>query len=168
MNLAKRILIFVAVLSVLFCCGCDLSGGTKYVKMTFRQEGCEDVVRMIPYGGNATGIPVPKQKEGYTVVWEDFNKSALKSDIVIHAVETPKVYTVTYDLNGYDATIDSLTDTATYDAVFIPVTPVGNGLTFVCWKLKESDEAYYGGVYKFTSDIVLVAYFASDAWSDYH
>lgn len=151
------ILAFVLLTAALLCSACG--GGTQYVRLTFRQGGCEDVVRNIPYGTAATGIPVPRGKAGYTVAWEQVDLSCVTEDRVIYAIETPNTYTVTLDAAGGYCSLATVQ--ATYGfACSLPI-PLLSGHTFLGW---------YGGdalvtdgeIWQRTADVTLTAHWRAE------
>lgn len=145
----------ISIVAVLFCvcilCGCTVS--PKYVKITFVQDGCLDVVRNIPYGQAVTGIPTPQSVKGHTVVWENVDLSCATTDTVIHAIVTPNNYTVKFDANG--GICDEMSSTFTYGCDFSLPRATRNGYIFAGWFDGETQVS--GGVWSTDYDLTLVA-----------
>lgn len=148
-------IICIPIVAVLLCacilCGCTVS--PKYVKITFVQDGCPSVVRNIPYGQAATGVPTPQSVKGHTVVWENADLSCMTTDTVIHAIVTPNNYTVTFDANG--GICDEMSSTFTYGCEFSLPKATKNGYVFVGWFDGETQVS--GGVWSTDYDLTLVA-----------
>ena len=70
------------------------------IKVTFRQSGCQDIVKTVKEGETLTDIPSPASKTGYTVAWDTLDFSNIFEDITVNAIETANEYTITYNLNG--------------------------------------------------------------------
>lgn len=143
----------VVLLFACVCCGC-FDGG--YVKVTFKQDGFADVVRNIPYGEDATGIPVPNPVKGYTVTWEDKDLTSLTSDVFVYAVLTPNKYTVTFDPNG--GYCSKNTEIFTYGFNFSLPNATKSGCVFVGWYYGET--RIVDGAWEIDDNITLVAKWA--------
>ena len=149
----------VGVLMLLgFALACTACGENK-VKVTFVQNGEEAIVREVEVGGTLTDIPLPKVKDGYTVVWNRTDFSALEEALTVTAVETPNRYTITYVVGNNNATIEAETQTVVYDSQVVLYTPQLNSekIVFKAWKVQGTNEVFGNGVYKVAGDITLVA-----------
>lgn len=150
----KRV-IGILIFAVLLC-ACVLGGcktQTKFVKITFVQDGCPDVVRNIPYGQAATGIPTPQPVKGHAVVWEEVDLSCVTADTIVRAVITPNKYTVTFDANG--GTCAEMSATFTYGYEFSLPKTTRNGYVFVGWF--DGDTQFSSGIWNTDHDLTLVA-----------
>lgn len=150
-------LILALIAVTLLCSACG--EGTQYVRLTFRQSGFEDVVRNIPYGTAATGIPVPREKTGYTVAWEQIDLSCVTEDRVIYAIETPNTYTVTLDPAGGYCSLATVQ--ATYGfACSLPIALL-SGHTFLGWY--DGDALVTDGeIWQRTADVTLTAHWRAE------
>lgn len=105
-------------------------------RITFQQEGAEDVVYYVNEGESFTQpLPVLVAKTGYTAVWS-VNGSApdftnISSNLYVTPKYTAKTYTVSFDSNGGSAVTDTrvVTYGEAYDFSDIEVTKAG--LSFV-------------------------------------
>ena len=90
---------FVAVMCVLFACGC--AGEDKTVTVMFRAEGAEDIVLTTKYGGSVDAPEVP-EKIGNEGRWDTDTLQNLTQDTVVTAVyETQGLtFTLGKDING--------------------------------------------------------------------
>ena len=123
--------------------------------VTFKQEGCDDIVKEVEKGKALTDIPVPTQKTGYTVKWtvEDF--SNITENLTVETIATANEYTITYDAG--EGTVSPATQKVTYDV--IPqsfATPTRELYNFVCWTY-EGKAVQASEVWKIASDVTLVA-----------
>lgn len=147
--------ICIPIVAVLLCacilCSCTVS--SKYVKITFVQDGCPDVVRNIPYGQAVMGIPTPQSVKGHTVVWENVDLSCATTDTVIHAIVTPNNYTVTFDADG--GICDEVSSIFTYGCDFSLPKATKNGYIFAGWFDGETQVS--DGVWSADYDLTLVA-----------
>ena len=73
----------------------------KTYTVTFVQEGFADIVVEVKAGEALTDIPSPQAEEGYNVVWESVDLSAIKENLTVNAVKTIKTYTVTFVQEGF-------------------------------------------------------------------
>ncbi len=151
--------------------GCSVLGGTssdsssnnsqssqvKTYTVTFQQPGQADIQKKVNEGESLTEIPTVKSKTGYNVSWEDVDLTNISKDIVVKAVEIPKEYTITYDVNGGDA-LASSTQTVTYDAEYTLATPTREDWGFQGWQY--GDEVYVAGTHEkwnIDSDVTFTA-----------
>lgn len=146
--------VFCSALSVFaLACGGDTA---TYYNVTFTQNGYEDVVVKVKEGTALAEnkIPATQAKEGYTVTWEEKDFSAVTDNLTVNAVETANNYTVTYDTNG--GTLETTTQTVTYDASYTLATPEKEDYSFAGWYLGETLFAPTG-TWKTAKDVTLVA-----------
>ncbi len=88
-------------------CSCSCNGdgdednpdGKVYYTITFKQEGQEDVIRKVEQGQYLSTQDIPvitgEAKKGHSVAWDVDDFTAISSDTVVNAIETPNVYTIT-------------------------------------------------------------------------
>ena len=110
------IIISLICLSAIFT-GCS-SDEVEYIpddrpatySVTFRQTGFNDVVVYVKSGESvgADKIPTPQPKEGYTISWEDRDLTNIKSNILVKAIETKIICTITFKQNGCEDIIVSV------------------------------------------------------------
>ena len=101
---------FICILLAAVLCLTGCAGQSEQtVSVTFRQEGCVDVVKTIEKGAELTDIPSPVQVKGYeTVVWDRTDFSAVTEDTVVTAIMQPMQYNVRLELSGGTVTESSL------------------------------------------------------------
>ena len=124
------------------------------VTVTFKQNGQEDIVKTLDKGSTLTEIPMPAEKVGYTVTWEEVNLDNIAEDIVVNAVETANIYTVTYDANG--GTLSETTQDVVFDEETTLATPVREDYIFNGWTY-EGVAVVDGSKWTIASDATLVA-----------
>ncbi|MBQ7924359.1 MAG: InlB B-repeat-containing protein [Clostridia bacterium] len=137
-----------------------------YYTVTFLQDGQEPVERRVAEGTALTDIPLPKEKTGYTVVWEEADLTNIMRNIMVRAVETANTYTVTYRLNYNYASMDKREEQVTYGETFTLETPTvteTGEYTFVKWVDETTREEIKSGVYLYPRDITVIG-----VWSDGH
>ena len=122
--------------------------------VTFRQSGQADIVKIVTEGGSLTDIPSTAAKTGYTVAWAETEFDSVTQNIVVNAVETPNQYTITYDPNG--GSLDTLTQTVTYDAAYTLLTPTREDYDFVCWN-NGTTGLTASGVWNIADNVTLTA-----------
>ena len=118
--------------------------------VTFKQDGCEDIVRTVEKGKALADVPVPQEKTGYTVKWNITNFAKITKDTVVTAVATPNTYTVTY------ADADVAAATFTFDAAYELATPTKEGFKFLGWFIGE-EEVPMTGTWTTANDVELTA-----------
>ena len=74
----------------------------KVYKVTFIQDGFDDIIKVVKHGETLTDIPIPQAVEGYDVVWEENNFSNITSDLYVFVSTTRKEYKVTFIQDGFD------------------------------------------------------------------
>lgn len=143
--------------------------GIEFVTVTFRQSGYDDIVKTVKLGETLTDIPNVREKTGYDVAWDHTDFAAIRENLVVTAVETPKTFTLTYEidhLEGWLIEEDSWTQSVTYDAAFTLKLPVHLEKKFLKWVTKGTDETFVAGVWNFTEDVTLTAvWIESESWT---
>lgn len=145
--------------------------GQNYVSVTFRQDGQDDIVKLVVSGSTLTDIPRPEPITGYTVLWDRTDFTNITQNITVNAVKTANTYTITYSLgaNNY-ATVESETQEVQYEHSFTLQTPSYQGsAAFYGWYLadengKVTDEKVENGTYIWAHDICVIAKWQE--WSD--
>lgn len=125
----------------------------KTYTITFQQIGVDDVVKEVKEGETLTDIPQPQPQTGYTVVWEEVDLTNVQRDITVNAVETPNVYTITYNVNG--GTLATLTQEVTYDSEVTLATPTLDGYDFTGWTY--NGKSVINGKWKIAENVTLDA-----------
>ena len=146
----------VALGAVAVACGETEKPTPTTYRVTFVQNGFEDVVMEIVQGGSIaeSAMPIPQAKTGYTVVWEAKDLSSINENLTVNAVATPNDYQITYQAG--DGIIDTATQMVTYDAPYTLATPTLDGYDFVCWLNGEVAFAQEG-VWKTDANVTLTA-----------
>lgn len=124
------------------------------IKVTFKQSGCQDVVKTVKEGEALTDIPSPASKTGYTVVWDTLDFSNITEDITVNAIETANEYTITYNLNG--GTLETTTQTVTYDQPTTLATPQKEDCLFLGWTY-QGNAVVDGEKWTIAGDVTLIA-----------
>jgi len=73
---------------------------------------------------------------------------------------TPKTYTITYDVNNENATIETTTQKVTYGEAFTLVIPKlkdGDDYRFVKWVITGTSNEFKSGIYSIKGDVSLTA-----------
>lgn len=95
---------------------------TPIYKVTFVQEGQEDIVKSVKKGESLTDIPTPVAVVGYDLAWSVTDFSNVQSDITVTIVPTAKTFTITYVISDLASengvSFDVLTQTVTYGQAF--------------------------------------------------
>lgn len=161
------VLIFIGILA-----GCtsmpDSEQGTY--KVTFVQLGQSNVIKEVRYGEELSDIPVPKDKIGYTVVWDITDFQGITSDIIVTAIETANEYTIIYSLGELagdaNAKIELTTQTVTFDSPYNLCTPSCYGYTFIKWVRTGTDIEVKNGIWSIAESESLTAVWEIDKNSD--
>lgn len=127
------------------------------VTITFRQKGCNDVVKKVKKGETLTDIPFPQTKTGYTVVWDRTDFSNMTENIVVEAEETANTYTVTYDAVGGTASVS--TQNIEYDSEPTLATATRDGYEFKGWEYNGT-QVLSGAKWTIAQDVTLTAVWA--------
>lgn len=160
----KRLIVVVTALALALCLlfsACKPAETPEETfTVTFVQAGQENVVKQVKGGQTLTDIPTPKDRTGYTVVWEEKDLTNVKANITVNAVETANTYTITY-VPG-EGTLASTTQTVTYDSQYTLATPVcaDETVKFANWKKDDGTAVAISGVWKIASNITLTAVYA--------
>lgn len=134
----------------------ETSEEKKTYTVTFQQIGFENVVKEVKEGETLTDIPQPQPQTGYTVAWEEVDLTNVQANIIVNAVETPNVYTITYNVNG--GTLATLTQEVTYDSEVTLATPTREGYDFTGWTYEG--KSVTNGKWKIAQNITLEAQYA--------
>ena len=104
--------------------------------VTFKQNGYEDIIVSVNYGEDllANQIPTPQSKEGHNVSWESFNSTNIKSNILVKAIETKIIYTVTFRQNGCEDIIVSVNYGEALSSDKIPTPQQKLGYDEIVWE----------------------------------
>ncbi len=123
--------------------------------VTFRQYNQPNVVITVVENESLSeeDIPTPAERTGYTVVWEDVDLTEISQNIVVNAIETANIYTVTYDANG--GTVEEQTLPVTYDSAYVLATPVYEDHIFLGWTYNGN--VVSSAVWNIADDVTLVA-----------
>ena len=136
-------------------------------KITFKQEGQPDVVKIVKKGESLTDIPEPKQSGRFITEWDRSDFSEITEDIVVNAKTTDNYRTFTITLKtGFteeQVPMETTTIKVVYGEKFTLPVPkyVKDGSSvsheFEYWKNEETNEKVTDGKYNFEQDLVLVA-----------
>ncbi len=159
MKKSKIILLLSAILLItsLFAVGC----GDGTFKVTFDGNGGNLISgRRVQQVKEASDIKIPVfEKPGYTLSW-DKDISAITEETTVTAQWTVNNYTITFDLNAPNATMQGETTMeVTFDEPLSLPTPTRSGFTFVGWKKGSvnGEDVVNGANYSFPEDITAVA-----------
>ena len=161
-NIKSAVAFAIAVLSscALFACG------EQNVNVSFVQDGQETIVKTVGLGGTLTDVPQPVQVDGYTVVWDRTDFSALPYSITVKAVLKPNTYVIQYEIEE-NAWVDERTQTVRYGETFALATPTLDGRVFVGWQLAGTDTFVENGQYTWADNITLTAVWDVDNQNEY-
>lgn len=150
----------MAMLAAVCATGCEVVKPKETFTVTFVQTGQTDVVKTVEKGATLTDIPAPKDKTGYTVTWNTTEFSNVSQNITVTAIETANEYTITYQPGN--GTLDSLTQTVTYDAECTLKVPVNQdaAYTFTCWTRADNTSVAQTGTWKIAENVTLTAQYA--------
>ena len=171
-GMKKRILFLGLIIIAVFAIACVLLGdgesSLNSYTVTFVQEGQEDVIKAVEKGESIEPPEiVAVAPTGYTYEWERTDFSAITKNITVRLKAVPNVYTVYYDI-GKDsyASIESKTQSVTFNEKVSLLTPTRFGYKFVGWVYKEGGEAFVLEKYTVAEDTYLVAKWLVDSESD--
>ena len=124
--------------------------------VTFKQYNQPAVVKTVEKGESLTDIPTPVERTGYTVVWDKTEEDLenITQNITVEAIETPNIYTITYDANGGE--VDTQTQTVTYDQAYVLATPEREDYLFQGWT-HNGNAVVSGEKWTIAGDATLVA-----------
>lgn len=136
----KKNKLMIKIMPLLASCLVLASCGEKEVKkytITFKQNGYQDITRVVNEGENLTDIPTPKQKIGYTTMWETTTFSNVKEDKIVNALINPNIYTATYSAPGLE--IDGKTVDLTYETrcTYLDMSLTKPGFSFLGWSYND-------------------------------
>jgi len=168
----KLLFLTISIMTVLLS-GCktpteDLSfsyDDTVVYTLTFRQDGQADIIREVEENQPLTDIPMPVNKKGYSVRWEQDDFSCVNQDVLILAVETANEYTVSFDLYSVWGQVDydGHPKMVTYDSAYDLGEPSLYGFFFTGWEIKDDGTEFASnGVYTVDKDITLVPTWEKD------
>lgn len=114
--------------------------------ITFKQEGYEDIVKVVDEGQSLAQdqIPTVKTEKGYTIVWEEVDLTNVKANLVVNAIKSANQYTIklVYNANNLGLDLSGLPTeiTVTYGQS-IPALPQFSsgdncGYSIEYWKLE--------------------------------
>ena len=126
--------------------------------VTFKQSGEANVVKTVKQGEALTDIPTPKEKTGYTVVWDTTDFTNITEDMEVNAIATANKYTVTYDANG--GSVATPTQEVTFDEETTLATPEKTDYYFLGWTY-ENNAVVSGEKWAIADNVTLVA-----SWQD--
>ncbi len=128
--------------------------------VTFKAEGSDDIVVTVKYGDAIDELPEVPARAHYdqtAPVWEDVDLTNIKDNLVVNAVYTPNVYTVTFKAEGSE----DIVKTVTYgeDLTDIPAVPEREHYNQVapCW-----DVTSFEGI---SSDITVNAVYTANVYT---
>lgn len=135
-------------------------------KITFVQEGQENVVKTVKVGETLTDVPTPVAIPGYDVVWDTTDFSSVTGNATVTAVATKKTFTVKFSLGPAaketGATISKTTQEVLYQDTFEFPEVACPGYDFVGWVLSDTEESVTSNAYNYTENVVLVAMWEID------
>lgn len=116
------------------------------IKVIFKQDGYDDVVREVVPGQSLTSVPTPKPVKGYDVAWNVTNFKNITESMTVTVVKSPKEYTATFK---YQDQIDTMR--VEYGASFkFPIETIA-------WKREGAMENLSGTVaYEYDDNVTFV------------
>ena len=157
--------------TLLFACA-DGRGGDKNTPVeftvTFVQDGVENVVKTVKTGDRVELPKIVAQPPiGYTYVWERTDFSAIEQNLTVRLKKVANTYTVYFDIgDDPSASIESLSQTVTYDGALSLYTPTRYGYVFSGWLVKDASTPFAPLTYTVVGDTYLVAKWTVDPDSD--
>lgn len=138
-----------------------------FIKVTFRQTGCQDIVKTVKAGETLTDIPVPVAKTGYIVEWDKKEFINVVENMVVTAIETAKTYTIT--LTTAEGEFSQTTMTVTYGQAYELPIPAHNNKDFIAWKYNGVEVAVKGvwNIDSAQETITLVVQWSEDRWTGF-
>ena len=127
--------------------------------VTFIQDGEEPCVYLVEYGTifALENYPTPKDKEGYTVEWENVETTEIIENIEIRAIFTANEYQIYYYLHK-NQTSPYYTQVVTYDVEYSLLDTIDiEGKTLLGWKNKQNGEWVTDGIWETANVVELVA-----------
>ena len=139
----KKICVWLAMLVACFMfVACGASQGDNVVKITFKQNGQEDIIKTIDAGETLTDIPMPSPKVGYTIYWDKNDFINVKKDMTVMAIEEAKTYTVILESNG--GSVSPITMSVTYGQSYALPTPTHPNKEFKSWQYNSANISAIG------------------------
>ncbi len=132
--------------------------------ITFLQADGTVDERTVLTGEVLTDIPECKQVPGYDVRWEITDFSSVTGAMTVGTIKDPKTYTVTYSVPE-DATIDSKTDSVTYNAAYQLKTATRYGYTLTGWKTENGTTLPLSGTWSIVGAQTLTAVWADNFYT---
>ncbi|MBQ7913170.1 MAG: InlB B-repeat-containing protein [Clostridia bacterium] len=136
----------------------DTGSETTTYTVTFKQYNQPDVVRTVEAGESLTDIPTPAERTGYTVQWGTVDLTNITKNITVEAVETPNVYTITYDAGEGD--VATKEQEVTFDCPYTLAVPEREDYIFQGWTY-NGNAVLSGDKWTIAEDVTLVA-----SWKD--
>lgn len=121
----KLVILLLSVFCMVFAFGCGKQPPAITYEITFKQEGQQDIVKVVSEGETLTDIPTPAPKTGYWVTWDREDFSNITEDITVGVTESIKVFTVYYDSNGGEEITETTQITYGEPIVFKETTKSG-------------------------------------------
>ena len=142
--------------------GGEQGGETEKVMctVTFKQEGCEDIVKTVEQGTALTDIPTPVAKDGYTVVWDVVDFSNIADNMEVTAEAIANIYWITYDAKG--GSMEASMQPVTFNEEYTVEAPATREYyTFGGWYVVEdgvvTDTEFVGGTWTTVGDVEVAA-----------
>ena len=150
--------------SVVCFTACNNDDKIVYYNVIFRQLGQEDVIKEVEKGKGLSQaeIPIPIEKEGYVITWEDIDLSCITSDIVVNAIEKVVGYKISFNYDcPYEIEEELLSElyVGNGESFNLPnyVGVSGSKMFAVDKWITESGNEYKSGLYSENKNIVLNA-----------
>jgi hypothetical protein len=107
----------------------------KLYKITFIQEGFDDVIKYVKEGELLKDIPKPAYVKGYDVKWDIEDFSRVNNDYTVNAIATVKTYVIIFKVT-YGGSVVNKSINVVYGSEYsleTPTTPLGDEYSFNCW-----------------------------------
>lgn len=103
--------------------------------VVFKSQGNDDIIRKVNYGSSLDDIPAVPDKIGFVGVWDKDDFSAIKQNMVVNAVYTPKTITVNYI--GADESTDQTRVLSYGQQLSLPQEQIKEGYIFNGWYFSD-------------------------------
>lgn len=133
---------------------------TVEYSVTFKQDGCDDIVITVAEGGAVADIPNPVAVKGHTVVWDKSadDLAVITADVTVTAIATPNTYTITYVVEQAGYVAPDAMDVV-FGADYTLAVLADTDVEFSHWVNQETGEKFESGTYSLDESVTLLAVF---------
>ena len=129
-----------------------------YYKITFKQEGEEDIVFSVESGKSLleTEIPSPKEEKGYKIFWDKTDFNNITEDLTVTAIKKANKYRINFDFDNIAVNEQNYL-IVSYNESFVLPMPTSEEYKFVKWINVETGLEFISGVYNISKNLYLKA-----------